>query len=140
MFFSLTLYLESVLAGGPFMDIGREFAITSVLGVSGSYLVHEMAHILTALCTPGVERVDVSISWFAISVQPAGRMSALGIFFGAVSGPFACLFVGVVVVLLGFHLGWVYVLHVLFLLPFFGDGRAVLTAVGAGGLQRRGHK
>ena len=119
------------------MDIGREFAITSLLGVSGSFLIHELAHILVALSTPGVKKVIVSISWVTISVQPVGRISALGIFVGAVSGPVTCLIVGAVVVLMGCRLGWIYVLHVLFLAPFFGDGRVMITAVRAGGLQRK---
>lgn len=106
----------------------EEFATTSILGVSISYQVHEPSHILADLSTPGVEPVSVSISWVAISVQAVGRMTALGIFFGARSGPVTCLIAGAAVAY--WATAWVgSMCFTSYSSSPFRGGQAVLTAV-----------
>lgn len=100
-----------------------------ILGLGGSYLLHETAHLVLLSKYPSVQGIDVKASWSRFSVHPHGTLSAHQTITVGASGPVACGLIGIVLWMLDSTLALWYIGHLIFLLPIFGDGKAVLLAL-----------
>ncbi|MEG9224955.1 hypothetical protein [Aeromicrobium sp. Sec7.5] len=113
----------------PAQMFGRLTAVV-ILGLLGSFVVHELAHLLALRRIASVDQVWLERTGWRISLHPCGLMSPRQIAAVAVAGPGACVLVGLGlgVLLPGSTLRWWYLAHVLALVPPLGDGRALVTA------------
>ena len=92
---------------------------------------HEMGHLVALLLCRGVHSVDVQATAWRVSLQPCGELTRAQAALVALAGPGTSILVGAVLLLLGHHVtGAVFLAHVVFLLPCFGDGRALRAALG----------
>ncbi|WP_411374138.1 hypothetical protein ACLH0K_13875 [Arthrobacter sp. MPF02] len=105
------------------------FVIHSVVGLGGSYFLHEAAHLVLLSKYPTIEKVEVTASWARFSVHPSGSVTPLQAIGVGLSGPVACCIVGAVLWQVGSPLAAWYLGHLVFLLPVFGDGKAVLMSL-----------
>ncbi|MFF0745891.1 hypothetical protein ACFYVL_36415 [Streptomyces sp. NPDC004111] len=99
----------------------------AVLGLVTPFVLHECAHVLVLRCIPTVTGITVERTAWRTSVLPEGTTTRRQTAAVAVAGPAACAAVGALLWLSGLDrpLSWWYLAHLLFLLPCFGDGRAL---------------
>ena len=99
----------------------------AALGLVSSFALHESAHVLVLKRIRTVTHIAIERTGWRTSVIPEGTMNARQTAVVALAGPSACVAVGAVLWLssLDRSLAWWYLAHIVFLLPFFGDGRAV---------------
>lgn len=102
--------------------------LVHVLCLLCGFLVHEWSHVAGMKLFPGVAHVVVSAGVLRFSVVPVGRLYGWQIAIVAVLGPGASCLVGTLIALLapGSFLQHWFLLHAVFLLPFFGDGRSLI--------------
>ena len=105
------------------------FAEVVVLGLVGSFALHEAAHVAVLRRTPTVTHLVLERTAWRISVLAAGTLTTGRSAAVALAGPGACLVVGLGLRWSGSPLAWWYLAHVLLLLPVFADGRALVAAV-----------
>ncbi|NJQ01889.1 hypothetical protein [Streptomyces zingiberis] len=100
----------------------------AVPGLMLSFALHESAHVVCLKRIPTVTHITIARTAWRTSVIPEGTMTARQTAVVAVAGPFACALVGALLWLPGLDraLAWWYLAHLGFLLPCFGDGRALL--------------
>ncbi|QXJ22889.1 hypothetical protein AGRA3207_003965 [Actinomadura graeca] len=101
------------------------FFKAAALGLAGSFALHEVAHVVVLKRLPHVTHIAIERTMWRTSVIPAGTMTALQSAGVAVAGPSSCVIVGAGLWSMGLDraLAWWYLVHLVFLLPFFGDGR-----------------
>ncbi|MFG2194423.1 hypothetical protein [Streptomyces sp. NPDC048639] len=99
----------------------------AALGLVAPFALHESAHVLVLKRIRTVTHIAIERTALRTSVVPEGTMTARQTAVVALSGPFACVAVGALLWLSGLDrsLAWWYLAHIVFLLPFFGDGRAL---------------
>lgn len=116
----------------PAQMFARLVGVT-VVGLVGSFALHELAHLAALRRIPSVHGVRLERTGWRLSLHPQGRMSPRQVVGVAVAGPAACLLVGLTwwAVAPTSTLRWWYLAHVLALTPLMGDGRAVMTAIRA---------
>lgn len=100
----------------------------AALGLVAPFALHESAHALVLKRIRTVTHIVIERTVWRTSVIPEGTMTARQTALVALAGPAACVAVGTVLWLPGLDrsLAWWYLAHGVFLLPFFGDGRALL--------------
>lgn len=103
----------------------------AALGMVASFALHESAHVVVLKRIHTVTHITVERTALRTSVIPEGTMTARQAAVVALSGPSVCVAVGAVLWLSGLDrpLSWWYLGHLVFLLPFFGDGRALWHSV-----------
>ena len=99
----------------------------ATLGLVASFALHESAHVLVLKRIRTVTHIAIERTAWRTSVIPEGTMTATQTAVVALAGPSACVAVGALLWLSGLDrsLAWWYLAHIVFLLPFFGDGRAL---------------
>lgn len=109
------------------------FVKTAVLGLVGSFALHESAHAMVLKALPGVTDVTVETGAWRMSLIPEGTITRGENALVALAGPLSCAAVGAGLWLTGIDrsLSWWYLLHLAFLLPPFGDGRALWRSLKA---------
>jgi len=107
----------------------------AAIGLVGSFALHESAHVMVLRRIETVTHLAVDRTTWRLSIFPFGALSARQVVGVAVAGPLCCVLVGSVLWLsaLDRTLAWWYLVHGVFLLPLFGDGRSLLS-----GLRGRG--
>ncbi|MFF6976731.1 hypothetical protein ACFZAV_03065 [Streptomyces sp. NPDC008343] len=107
------------------------FFKTATLGLVASFVLHESAHAIALKRLQTITHIAVDRSAWRTSVVPIGTMTARQMAGVALVGPMSCAGVGALLWLSGLNrpLAWWHLAHVVFLLPFFGDGRALCTAL-----------
>lgn len=107
----------------------------ALLGLMGSFVVHELAHLTTLRRIHAAQEVRLERTAWRLSLRPRGPMTPLEVAAVAGSGPGACALVGVTLWVLtpGSALHWWYLGHLVALVPPMGDGRALVTAICAAG-------
>jgi hypothetical protein len=113
------------------------FTMHLLAGLLGSFVVHETGHLLALGRCQSVSAVVVERRLLRISLQPRGELLVGEACAVAVSGPGASATVGGILVIFARDLGihyW-YLAHLLFLIPPFGDGIAIVRS--CGGFRRR---
>lgn len=105
----------------------------AALGLVAPFALHESAHALVLKRIRTVTHIAIERTAWRTSVIPEGTMTARQTAAVALAGPAACVAVGALLWLPGLDrpLAWWYLAHIGFLLPFFGDGRALLRALRA---------
>ncbi|WP_216387108.1 hypothetical protein [Arcanobacterium phocae] len=120
--------------------LGCAFLRHLVCGIVLGFLVHEIAHVVFICLTMNeLMRIELEFNLFRFSVRGIGSSTGRGIFATALSGPIVAVVFGFILSIVfpdSGLLGW-YVLHLLFLLPIFGDGRALVFGVRNWGRQVR---
>ena len=113
-----------------FFVLSSTLTLHVVAGAAGSYVVHEVGHVVCmGLLCRGVRSIDVRSDFLRFSITPQGVISRTESILVALSGPGLCGLLGVVVLQVsGSSIAWWYILHVLFLIPPFGDGMSILRA------------
>ena len=108
----------------------RRLTAVTVIGLVGSFVLHELAHLVALRRIASVDEVRLERTAWRFSLHPRGRMSPRQVAGVAVAGPAACLLVGLGLWALvpGSTLHWWYIAHLVALVPPLGDGRAVVTA------------
>ena len=106
----------------------------ALLGLMGSFVVHELAHLMALRRVHTVHEVRLERTPWRLSLHPRGPMTPLQVAAVAVAGPGACALVGLTLWVLvpGSALHWWYLGHLVALVPPLGDGRALVTAICAG--------
>ncbi len=109
------------------------FVAVAVVGLVGSFTLHEWAHAAVLRGADGVHAVTLDVTPWRVSVRAEGSLTAARALAVAVAGPLACTLAGCVL--------WqvpalraaacVHLAHALLLLPPCGDGRAVVRALAA---------
>ncbi|RFU87557.1 hypothetical protein DY218_06255 [Streptomyces triticagri] len=99
----------------------------ALLGLLVPFALHESAHVLVLRRIPTVTHIALERTGWRTSVVPAGTMTGRQTALVALAGPLVCVAVGAVLWLTSFDraLSWWYLAHLAFLLPVFGDGRAL---------------
>ena len=116
---------------------GQAWALV-VMGLVVPFLLHEWMHAFVALDAAGVRQVWIERNVLRLSVAVDGDMSSRRTAAAAIAGPGACLVAGAFFASMG--LTWSAIAcawHVVFLLPIFGDGRALVIASRRGGFRAR---
>ena len=119
------------------IDVAAGFGRVVVVGLVGSFALHEVAHVVLLRRLPGVTHITLERTAWRFSVAPLGTLSAREVGLVALAGPGACLLAAPVwcMVLPESGLAWWYAAHLVFLLPPFGDGRMLVASVRAGALK-----
>lgn len=115
-------------AGDPgFVLLALLCAKTGMLGLVGSFALHESAHAAVLKTLPGITAITVETGAWRISLIPEGTITRAENALVALAGPLSCAVVGAGLWLTGIDraLAWWYLLHLAFLLPVFGDGQAL---------------
>ncbi|MFJ6944948.1 hypothetical protein ACISU4_09895 [Streptomyces wuyuanensis] len=101
-----------------------------VFGLVASFALHESAHVLVLKRISTITHITIERTAWRTSMIPHGTMTARLTAVVALAGPAGCLAVGALLWLSGLDraVAWWYLGHVVFLLPFFGDGRALWHA------------
>lgn len=99
----------------------------AALGLVAAFVLHESAHFGVLKRIRTVTHIALDRTAWRTSVIPEGTMTARQTVMVALAGPSACVAVGALLWLSGLDrsLAWWYLAHIVFLLPFFGDGRAI---------------
>ncbi|SDQ72467.1 hypothetical protein [Quadrisphaera sp. DSM 44207] len=107
------------------------FLQVAVVGLVGSFAVHESAHVLVLRRIGTVTHLAVERTTWRTSIECHGMLSPRQVVGVAVAGPSACLAVGVILWISGVgpSLVWWYLAHGVFLLPCFGDGRNLIRGL-----------
>lgn len=122
------IVVYEISGNGIVISIARLFALHLLAGLLGSFVVHEMGHWAVLALSPSVREVAVERSIFRISLLPLGKISVGEACAAALAGPVSAVVFGGFFWLFARNLGihyW-YIVHMLFLLPLFGDGRALV--------------
>lgn len=99
-------------------------------GVVLPFLLHETAHAVVALGGAHVTAVRIENTLLRMSVLPEGELSYARALATAVAGPGICFFAALGLLLVGQPVKALgFGIHLIFLLPWFGDGRAVAFAL-----------
>ena len=116
------------------LSLALAFTKTVVLGLVGAFALHEAAHVLLLRRIPTVRQIVVERTAWRLSVIPLGTLSPRQSAQVALAGPSSCVLVGAALWLsrVDGWLAWWFLAHALFLLPAFGDGRALVGAVWRG--------
>ncbi|ADU47568.1 hypothetical protein [Intrasporangium calvum] len=116
------------------LDVAAGFGRMVVVGLVGSFALHEATHVVLLRRMPGITHITLERTAWRFSVAPVGALSSRQVGLVAVGGPGACLLAAAAwwVALPASGLAWWYAAHVVFLLPVFGDGRMLLASVRAG--------
>lgn len=112
---------------GPVLLVWSQLAEPAVLGLAVPFALHESAHVFALKRIPTVTHIVIERTAWRTSVVPSGTMNARHTVLVALIGPGACVVAGTLLWASGLDraLAWWYLAHALFLLPFFGDGRAL---------------
>lgn len=113
------------------VDLAGQVTAFLVGGVLCSYLIHETAHLAALAFCRGLRRIDVQCTSWRISLAPQGDLDPRAALLVAVAGPGICLLIGTLL-LIGSSaslIAWCYLAHVIFLIPFFGDGRTIVVTI-----------
>ncbi|GAP58376.1 hypothetical protein AHiyo1_14320 [Arthrobacter sp. Hiyo1] len=107
--------------------------LVHVLCLLCGFLVHEWSHVAGMRLFHGISDVVVSSGILRFSVIPVGHLYGWQIAIVAILGPGGSCLVGALVALLapGSFLQYWFLLHAVFLLPFFGDGRSLILGIRA---------
>ncbi|KUO10462.1 hypothetical protein [Streptomyces sp. DSM 15324] len=99
----------------------------AALGLTASFALHESAHAIALKRIHSVTHIAMDRAAWRTSVIPEGTMTARQMAGVALVGPGSCVVVGALIWLsdLDRPLAWWYLAHAVFLLPVFGDGRAL---------------
>lgn len=110
-----------------------------VFGLCCSFALHELGHLLVLSRADDVTAITVERTLWRLSVSAHGRIRARDAVLSAIAGPGSCVVAGIALLLLmpQAHLHPWFLAHAVFLLPVFGDGRAVMAVVRAGRTARR---
>lgn len=99
----------------------------ATLGLVVPFALHESAHAVVLRRIRTVTHITIERTAWRTSVIPQGAMTARQMAGVALAGPSACVSVGALLWFSGLDrsLAWWYLAHVVFLLPLFGDGKAL---------------
>lgn len=102
-----------------------------VFGVAGSFALHEAAHAGVLTLCRNVRSARLQLTLMRLSVQPMGEMTAVEMAALCLAGPAftAAVGVGLWVIQPQSLLAWAFLAHIIFLIPVFGDGRGLVTAL-----------
>ncbi|MEV0276671.1 hypothetical protein AB0I22_09865 [Streptomyces sp. NPDC050610] len=99
----------------------------AAFGLVASFALHESAHVLVLNRIATVTHITLERTAWRTSVIPHGTMTTRQTATVAAAGPLACAVAGALLWLSGLDrpLSYWYLAHLAFLLPPFGDGRAL---------------
>lgn len=115
----------------------------AVPGVVGSVVVHEWGHVAALRRVSTVTHVRLERTAWRTSVIPVGVISGGAAAAVALAGPGVCVVLAALLLLLwpASPVGWCFAVHGAFLLPVFGDGRALARVMRSRLRERnRGHR
>lgn len=110
------------------------FVRVAVLGLVGSFVLHETMHLVVLRRVVTVRTVIVAKDRWRVSLTPMGTMTPRQVAATALAGPLACVLLGLVLLPVDALVAVVHLAHALQLLPVFGDGRALVHAARGRGL------
>ena len=128
--FTACTFLAAVTTDPILFQAGL-WLLVHALFLLGGFLVHEWSHVAGMRLFRGVSDIVISAGVLRFSVIPVGRLYGWQIAVVAILGPSASCLVGALVALLapGSLLQYWFLLHAVFLLPFFGDGRSLILGI-----------
>lgn len=128
--FTACAFLATV-ASDPILFQSGLWLLVHALFLLGGFLMHEWSHLAGMKLFPGVTHVVLFADALRFSVIPVGRLQGWQIAIVAILGPTASCLVGALIALLApdsFLQHW-FLVHAVFLLPFFGDGRSLIIGI-----------
>ncbi|MEV8149173.1 hypothetical protein AB0O52_13675 [Arthrobacter sp. NPDC080073] len=128
--FTACTFLAAITADPILFQAGL-WLLVHALFLLGGFLVHEWSHVAGMRLFHGVSDIVVSAGVLRFSLIPVGRLCGWQIAVVATLGPSASCLVGALIALLapGSFLQCWFLLHAVFLLPFFGDGRSLILGI-----------
>lgn len=127
-------WLWSSRGGDPFVvELFWSLFLVAAIGLVGAFALHETAHVMALSRVATVTQIAMEHTWLRVSVAPVGVLTPGQTAGVALVGPLSCTAVGGVLLVLApqSSLGWWFLAHAVFLLPVFGDGRALVRAARA---------
>ena len=96
----------------------------------GSFLLHELAHALVICHIPAVKGVVVEQNMLRVSLRPQGALALREAVIISISGPGIPVLIGLLLIIfkVPIILCGIFISHLIFLLPCFGDGKALVMA------------
>lgn len=129
---AISLILASALSDSAIASMALTFLLHLVVGLIGSFALHEATHSLAlTLFAPGIQTIEIVATAWRFSLTPVGTMTGRQVMAVALAGPLSGVAAGMLLFTMApaSPLGLWYLGHALFLLPIFGDGRAVLSGL-----------
>lgn len=121
------------LSSGDRATVGLawRFFTLGVVGLVGSFALHEVAHVMVLKRISTVTLLEIDRTAWRVSIVPHGALNARQVVVVALAGPAACVGLGAILLIVDLDraLAWWYLAHGLFLLPFFGDGRSLISGI-----------
>ena len=127
------VHLLGIVAGDPFLvTLSGQFLMVYGLGLILPYTLHEYFHAKLLLWFKVAIKIEQTV--WRVSIIAVTQLSALPAILVALAGPLGVALIGLLLraVTLTIHgiklnfLAYFYLSHLMFLLPFFGDGQVVL--------------
>lgn len=129
---TLAALVWQVRTGDDSLTIAVSPAVKHIMfGFAASFAIHETTHAMVLSRCPGVTHITIHRTAWRFSLTPLGTLTPLEAAAGAVAGPGVTVLVGAGLYLTGLDttLALWYLCHLVFLLPFFGDGKTLITAL-----------
>ena len=113
-----------------------DFNLVIYLGVISSMIIHEMFHyIVMKKC--GIEYIGIEASIYRFSVFTDEKLEGKKLLLIALSGVLSTTLIGSILLGINMFVGselikviiWIYYIHLINILPLFGDGKMILKAL-----------
>lgn len=124
---TITVSLGTLTGQTAIVGAALTLAVHYVVGLCGSFALHELGHLAVLSRATGVTAVTLERSLWRTSISPHGRVRDRDAVLAAVAGPGVCMVAGAALWVFapGLQLhGW-HLAHAVFLLPIFNDGRTL---------------
>lgn len=137
IFYILSSVLVLVSSGGELYQMLLSYSVVFWGGLIASTLIHEYGHIYF-FKKFGVEKVIIKRTIFMFRIVPEKQLYGKELMITALIGPLSCGGIGLVlyvIELLGYTnltitlVKLIYSIHLINLLPFFGDGKCILKSI-----------
>lgn len=113
-------------------ELAIYYAVLSI-GLVISYLLHEYSHIIVFKIINKTGEMTIEKNWHRISIVPSYKVSGKNLIFVAISGPLICGFIGFLLLFSPYLIiqivGGFFLVHLLFVLPPFGDGMMMIKGI-----------
>lgn len=106
---------------------------TLIISLLISFMLHEYFHILSFKILKKKGAVRIESTLLRISIIPLFHLSNYQIVMMAMMGPLICFTIGLILFMtassqLMMYVSYIFLLHIIFLLPPFGDGMMIIKA------------
>lgn len=118
------------------VDLVTKYNLIIFLGICGSMILHEMSHYI-AMRWCQINNIGLETTWFRFSIFTSEQIYGKKLLMIAIAGVFSTTIVGSILFGINLFLNnyvikvimWIYYIHLINILPLFGDGKMLLKAL-----------